>query len=429
MEIKEMFDDLNATFDKFKKANDAALAAKADKGHVDALLEEKVKKVNDDLSEKQATYQNQLDEFQAQINRLDVLESTGKEPAAVIKEAEVFSKITGRPVTAESYIAYQGAFNQYMRLGNQGMITPELQAALSVGSDPKGGYYVTADTNGKIVQLIFETSPIRSIADSMTIGTDALEGRRDLDEAAQGWVGERQSRPETNTPDIGSWRIPVHEQYAMPKATQKLLDDASIDVEAWLSGKVADKLVRSENVEFVNGIGSLRPRGFLTYPEGTPTAADYEKVKQIASGKSADFKATDPGDKLLDMVFDLKAAYRANARWVMSRLTLGATRKLKDGQGNYLWLPGTFADQAISGTLLGFPVTEAEDMPEIAANSLSIAFADWKKAYLIVDRQGIRVIRDNLTDKPNILFYTTKRVGGDVSDFDAIKLMKFAVSV
>jgi len=252
---------------------------------------------------------------------------------------------------------------------------------------------------------------------------------RDIDEAASGgWVGEKQSRGNTDEADIGKWRIPVHEQFAQPRATQKLLDDANVSVESWMNGKVVDIMSRTENTAFVTGSGVLKPRGFLTYSHGAPSKSDYEKIEQVASGKAGDFTASNPGDKLIKLTFRLKAAYRANAKWVMSRFTFEEARKLKDGQGNYLWLPD-FSSNPTMGRLLGFPIVEAEDMPQMAADSLSIAFGDFKKGYQIVDRTGFRVLRDPYTDKPNIKLYTTKRVGGDVADFDAIKLMKFAATV
>lgn len=428
MDIKETFAELKNIIDEFKKANDKALEQKAGKGYVDSLLKEKVEKLNDAISAKQDEWQKQIDDVDARMNRLDAIENNLDDGKQLMADISSFSILTKREVSVEQYLAYKPALISYLRVGEA--VTSDVKAALHVGSDPKGGYYVTPDTSGKIVKLIYESSPIRQIADVVTIGTDALEGLRDLDEAASGgWVGERQSRSETDTPDTGKWRIPAHEQFAQPKATQKMLDDSGIDIEAWLEGKVSDKLIRTENAAFVTGTGSLKPRGFLTYDEGTPSASDYEKIKQLPSGASGAFASSKPGDKLLDMVFEIKAAYRANARWAMARNTLNKARQLKDGNGNYLWLPGTFAEQVVSGSLLGYPITEAEDMPALSSNSLSIAFGDFRKGYLIVDRMGIRVLRDPYTDKPNILFYTTKRVGGDVSDFDAIKIMKFATSV
>jgi HK97 family phage major capsid protein len=324
-----------------------------------------------------------------------------------------------------AYRNYKSAFRQYLRKNNAGSNVDEIKA-LSAGSDPDGGFAVTPDMSGRITRLIQETSPVRQVANVATIGTDALEGVNDLNEATSGWIGETEARSETGAPQIGEWRIPVHEQYAEPRATQKLLDDAMFDIEGYLTGKIADRLARMENAAFVNGNGVKKPRGFLTYPAGTPTSSSFSVIEQLPSGKSADFADTDPGDALINLVYALKAPYRERAVFMMKRATLAEVRKLKDGSGNYLWQPDF--QMKTGGTLLGFNVTEAEDMPTIAANSLSIAFGDFGSGYQIVDRQGIRILRDSFTAKPYVKFYTTKRVGGDVVNFEAIKLMKFAVS-
>jgi len=280
---------------------------------------------------------------------------------------------------------------------------------------------VNPDTSGRIVQRVFETSPMRAYASVQVISTDALEGLFDLNEASSGWVGETDARAETNTPQIGKWRIPVHELYARPHATQKLLDDASINMEAWLAAKVADKFARDESAAFVNGNGVNRPRGFLTYGAGTTLPGQIEQLPTGASGAFA--AAPNGGDVLVDALYSLKAPYRANAVWAMNRSVLRAVRKLKDSDGAYLWQPGIQAGQP--SAIMGYPVASFEDMPNLGANSLSIAVADWREAYQIVDRVGIRTLRDPYSSKPYIQFYTTKRVGGDVVNFEAIKLIRF----
>lgn len=273
-----------------------------------------------------------------------------------------------------------------------------------------------------MVQKVFETSPMRQYAAAQTIGTDALEGLYDLDEASAGWVGETESRPETDTPQLQRWRIPVHEQYAKPHATQKLLDDATIDMEAWLENKVRDKFARVENAAFVNGDGVNKPRGFLTYGAGTTLPGTIE---QIATGVNGGFAAApDGGDALIDLITALKMPYRASAVFAMNRTTTGAVRKLKDSDGAYLWRPGIAAGQP--ATLLGYPQAPLEDMPDFnATGALAIAFGDFRQAYQIVDRMGIRVLRDPYSNKPYVQFYSTKRVGGDVVNFEALKLLAF----
>jgi HK97 family phage major capsid protein len=318
-------------------------------------------------------------------------------------------------------IAYKQAFQTYMRKGEQIMGAQEAKA-LSVGSDPDGGFVVNPDMSGRIVTRVFETSPMRAYASVQVISTDALEGLFDLNEASSGWVGETEARPETGTPALGKWRIAVHELYAMPTATQKLLDDAEIDMESWLASKVADKFARDEAAAFVNGNGVGKPRGFLSYAGGTTLPGTIERIKTGANG--AFVAAPNGGDALIDALYGLKSPYRVNATWFMNRSTAKLVRKLKDTDGAYLWAPGIVAGQP--ATLLGYPVASFEDMPDPATGSLSIAVGDMRAAYQIVDRAGIRTVRDPYSAKPYVQFYTTRRVGGDVVNFEAIKLLEFA---
>jgi HK97 family phage major capsid protein len=296
---------------------------------------------------------------------------------------------------------------------------------MEVGSDPAGGYTVTPDMGGRIIKKIFETSPARQLFDVTSIGTDAMEGMIDRDDLDTGRVGEKQARPETGTPDLGKWRIDVNEQYAMPKVTQKLLDDSGFDIESWLANKVSDKLSRVENTAFFAGDGVNKPRGILTYATAAQNdaARAWETFEYIASGGTSTITDT---NFLINLVFALKAAYRVGANWTMNRKTLGYVRTLKDGDGNYLWQPDF--SQRQGGALLGYGIVEAEDMPDAASNALSIGFGDFKSAYQIIDRMGIRVLRDPYTEKGFVKFYTTKRVGGGALDFDAVKFMKFAAS-
>jgi HK97 family phage major capsid protein len=234
-------------------------------------------------------------------------------------------------------------------------------------------------------------------------------------------VGETGARSATTTPQFGQWRIPVHELSAMPKATQKLLDDASIDIEAWLANKVADRFARAEATAFVTGDGTNKPRGFLTYASGTTLPGTLERFDTGVNGAFA--AAPSGGDVLISALYGLKAQYRANATWFMNRTTLTLLRKLKDSNGAYLWAPGIGVGQP--STVLGYPLASFEDMPDPATDSLSIAVGDMAAAYQIVERTGIRVLRDPFTAKPHVLFYTTKRVGGDVVNFEALKLIEF----
>ncbi len=408
---------LNKAFEEFKAKNDERIDALS-KGKADAVLNEQVDKINDHISD----LQSKLVEVASKAAAAG-LNAPGGEDLA--KAAEIFAvENGGRAVTVEEYRAYRDSFAMALRKGKGA--GAEVMAHMSVNSDPDGGYTVTPDMSGRIVKKVYETTPMRQVASVVTIGTDALEGFNDLEEVDSGWVGEKQARPDTATAKIGMWRIPVHEIYAQPKVTQKLLDDSAWNIEQWLADKVSDRFSRVENAAFVSGDGNLKPRGLWTYP--TAVTADASRAwgtfQHVNTGASGAFAAAPGGsDILIDLVFAVKAAYRNGANWMMARSTLAAVRKLKDGDGNYLWQPNFEARQG--GLVLGFPVVEGEDVPPIGANALSIAFGNFAEAYTIVDRIGIRVLRDPFTDKPNIRFYTTKRVGGGAINFEAVKFLRF----
>lgn len=426
-QIQEAVEGLGRAFEEFKKANDERIVA-IEKGAPDPLLEEKVAKISSDLDAKQARIDEVSKELEsvakAAARRPQNLDSNGDDlDAKAYQWAAGIAKSRGLQAPdqfgASDLNEYRKGFVAMMRKGQ--MAEEMFTKSLSVGTDPDGGYAVTPDTNGRIVTKIFETSPMRQVAGQQTIGTDALEGLFDLDEASANWVGETAARPETDTPVLAKWRIPTHELYAFPYATQKVLDDAMIDLESWLAAKVADKFARTENAAFVNGDGEGKPRGFLTYSAGTTIPGTIEQLATGASGAFASAPAG--GDKLLDMIYSMKQVYRSGARWHMNRNVLSAVRKLKNSDGDYLWAPGLAVGQP--ATLLGYSILEFEDMPDLGADSLSVAFANMGEAYQIVDRQGIRVLRDPYTNKPYVGFYTVKRTGGAVLNFEAIKLLKF----
>jgi HK97 family phage major capsid protein len=309
---------------------------------------------------------------------------------------------------------YEDTFPTYLRRDERGVETKALQ----VGSDPDGGYWVPDAMSNRIVTQVFESSPIRQLATVETISTDALEVPNDLGEVAAGWVGEQEARPETATPQTGVLRIPAHEMYAQPKATQKLLEDASINVETWLSNKISDKFGRLEATAFMVGTGVKMPRGLLTYPAGT---ANPGQIEQIHSGDANLVTA----DSLIRISFSVKEPYMANARFLMQRSAVASVMLLKDTQQRYLWQPSYMASQPAS--LVGYPIAWAADMPAIAAGATPIAFGDFRQAYTIVDRLGISTLRDPFTAKPFVLFYTRRRVGGDVVNFEAYKLLLIGV--
>lgn len=429
-ELKELIEKQGTAWESFRKENDIAIK-KGETGL--AEHKEKLDKIGKELDD----IGKSLDE---QAKKMAAISLEGQQDSkSVEKQANELKELNnlraavagskGRsvePLKPEDLKAYNEAVEHWMRSGKESM-SVEQAKAMSVGSDPDGGYFVTPDTTGRLVQRLYETSNVRAVASQQTISTDRLEGFNDLQEGSAGWVGETAARPATGTPQVGKWEIPVHELYAMPEATAKLLEDSQLNVGAWLSNKVADKMARMENSAFVTGDGVGKPRGFLSYD--TDTASDktraWGKLQVVLTGTNGGFGAAPAGsDILVDFVHSLKTAYRNNARWAMNRATVASVRKLKDTDGNYLWLPSMSANQP--STLLGYGLSEWEDMPDVSAGSLSIAFGDFREGYLVVDRAGIRVIRDELTNKPFIRFYTVKRVGGGVINFDSIKLLKFA---
>ena len=420
----EALETQSKAFEVYKETQDAINAETKAKGTADPLLEEKLAKINATLD----ASQKRLDSYQLDQKRQAriVTDANGNSvdmDAKALHWAQDIAKKRGTMVNefgADALSEYKAAFNAFLRKDERTLGVDEMKA-LSVGSDPDGGYRVHPDLSGRIVTKNFESSPMRAYASIQTISTDALEGVFDLDETGSGWVGETEARPTTDTPQFGVWRIPVHEMYAKPKATQKILDDAEINIEQWLANKVAEKFSRDEATAFVTGNGTARPRGFLTYPDGSTLPGQIEQFETGVNGAFA--AAPNGGDALINMIYGLKAVYRNNAAWFLNRTTTGLVRKLKDSDGAMLWAPGLAAGQP--ATIFGYPMASFEDMPNPATGSLSMAFGDMRETYQIVDRIGIRTLRDPYSAKPFVEFYTTKRVGGDVTNFESLKILSF----
>jgi HK97 family phage major capsid protein len=313
-------------------------------------------------------------------------------------------------------------WDDYLRKGHTHALE---EKALSAGSNPEGGYLVPQVMEGGIRSSARDRSNIRTIAHVQTITGGSLDVFIDPDDIGSAWVGETAARPETTAPNLKRITIPVHEIYAMPKATQTLLDDSAVNIEEWVSSRVRDRFERQENTAFVNGDGIHKPQGFLQYTKIADASWAWGKIGYIATGQ-AGFDAASPADDLIDLVYSLKADYRANATWVMNSTTAGVVRKMKDAEERYIWQQSLTLGQP--SFLLGYPVVMAEDMPDLGDGNFPIAFGDFRRGYTIVDRIGIRVLRDPYSSKPFVMFYTTKRVGGGVVDFDAIKLLKTAAN-
>lgn len=312
---------------------------------------------------------------------------------------------------------------RYLRKGLEAGV--ELKA-LSGISDAAGGYAVPEEIDAQIDRVLTAISPIRAIANVVKVGTAGYRKLVTKGGTPSGWVSETAARAETNTPDFVEIAPPFGELYANPAASQAMLDDAAFDVEAWLAHEIATEFARAEGAAFVGGTGVNQPKGFLA----APTAATGDGVRAfgtlqfIASGQAGAFPAANPQDKLIDLVQSLRPPYRQGAVFVMNSSTAARIRKFKTADGAFLWQPGLVAGQP--DTLLGYPVVEAEDMPDVAADSLSIAFGNFKAGYLIAERMETQILRDPFTHKPFVHFYATKRLGGQVSNSEAIKLMKFA---
>lgn len=351
----------------------------------------------------------------SEVEAKRILEATEFKRTVMSRRGELKSTTILKPedTNLDEYKAYQDAFKMSLRREVNHLSLDE-QKAMLVGSDPDGGYLVPTATSSRIITKVYETSPLDELAYHETISTDAIEIAVDTDEAGAGWVGETDARPETSTPQVGLQRIPVHEIYAKPKATQQLLEDAGVDIEAWLERKVGEKFARMRALAFISGNGIKKPRGILTYPAGADGVRGT--IAQIASGAAT---ALTP-DGLIKLTFSLKDKYLANANWLMKRGTVGALMLFKDNQGQYMWRSGLQAGQP--SVLLGYNVRRADDMPTVGAGALPIAFGDFRAGYTVVDRLGIRTLRDPYSSKPFVEFYTRQRVGGDVVDFEAYAL-------
>ncbi len=390
-------DEFRGAFEAFKDANDRRLLEIEKKQSADVLSTEKVERIDRTLTEQKAA----MDRINLNQHRPMLEASAGH-------------------IQSES----KQAWGQYMRQGDVGRLLEAKQ--LSAGSDPDGGFVAPDETAHEITRLLQDASPMRQIAEVRQVGSSNFKKPVSRGGASAGWTGETAARPETQTPTLDLLAFPAAELYAMPAATQTLLDDSLSDIDQWLAGEVQDVFATQETTAFVNGDGIGKPKGFMAYTNTAEATQQWGEIGYIATGVAGDFAATDPVDSLIDLIYAPKAVYRPNARFVMNRRTVSAVRKFKDADGNYIWQPGTAAGQP--STLLGYAVTEIEEMPDITSNANAIAFGDFRRGYLIVDRAGIRVVRDPYSSKPFVLFYTTKKVGGGVQDFNAIKLLKFAIS-
>lgn len=419
LEIKRLVEDIGRGWEEYKKANDARISA-IEESKATSDFDAKLAKIDAAIDEAKS----RADEALKRSQRPVIGEA---DPLSI--EAKSFGSIgirRGGDVDVESYVAYKQAFDAFVRArGNMDLLSPEQRKAMQSGIDVEGGYLLPPPAVAAIVAKVRESNAMRGLAASISISTNAVEGLVDRNDAAASWVAEMGSRTETNTPQVDRDRIETHEIYSFPGVSQQLLEDAAVDVEAWLIDRVASAFADAEDLAFFAGNGVGRPRGITSYTTaatGDATRA-WGTLQHVNSGASGAYHTT-KADPLIDTIQAMKPGYLAGATWVMARGTLGATRKLKEATSDrYLWEPSLQA--GVPSTLLGYPVVLDENMPALAANSLSIAFGNFRSGYLIVDRVGTSVLRDVYTMKPKVGFYVRRRVGGAVRDFDAIKLVRF----
>jgi HK97 family phage major capsid protein len=397
-DLNGAFEEFMTSFEEFKATNNQRLA-EVERRNADPLTLEKMDRIS-----------AALDEQKRVVDRL------------VLKKARPALGRDGASTLA--VLEHKQAFECYVRTGDDRQLRALEEKAMSYGSGQDGGYLVPDETEAEIGRRLAAISPIRSIASVRQVSSAVLKKPFAVTGPATGWVGETAPRPETASSTLDELSFPTAELYAMPAATAALLEDSVVDLDAWIAGEIETAFAEQEGAAFVGGDGVNKPRGFLDYPQVNDGAWQWGSIGCIATGAAGALPDTEPADVLVDTVYALKAGYRQNANWVMNRKTQATLRKLKDGDGNYLWQPP--ATPGSRAMLTGFPVVEAEDMPDIAPEATAIAFGDFGRGYLVVDRAGVRVLRDPYSAKPYVLFYTTKRVGGGVQDFEAIKLLKFA---
>lgn len=383
---KVLIGQLQAAFEDFKKTHEEKLNSKAD-----VVLDEKVQRID-------AAVGN----FQAAIDEMN----------AKIAAAGVGGSVIGDLPADPEYVK---AFKTHMRKG-------DVQAAMTKGSDPDGGYLAPVEWDRTITGKLKEVSPIRANARVIQITSAGFKKLFTDRAVGSGWVGETASRPATSTPQIGQLDFPLGEIYANPAISQQLLDDAAIDLEQWLADEVETEFARQEGIAFLSGDGVNKPHGILTYVTGAANAARHPwgAIKTVNSGAAAALTS----DGIISLIYDLPSEFRANAKLYTSRGAQAALRKLKDGQGNYLWQPSYAAGQP--ATLAGERIVDIPDMPAVAAGNVAALYGDMDATYLVVDRVGIRVLRDPFTNKPFVHFYTTKRVGGGVYNPEPMRALVVA---
>ncbi len=398
--IGETLAELNRTFASFREQNDRRLG-ELERGREDVVTNEHVERINTAISELTTTFNAQRDEIAA----LRIGGSGGNGLSAEARE-------------------HQTAFNQWFRRGEGGQALNDLavRAALTSGSDPDGGYVVPEEMDRTISRVLSMVSAMRRLARVVSIGSREFSLLVSKGGATANWVAEEGSRASTNTPQLAEIVIQAMEMFANPGVTQRLLDDAYLDIAAWLADEVSTTFSETEGLAFISGSGVGRPRGILSYDTVANASYAWGSLGFVVSGHASAFATSNPADAIIDLYYALRAGYRNGAAFLTSDAVMGTIRKFKDGQGNYLWAPPTGPD--MPATILGKPVETDDNMPALGASNFPVAFGNFQRGYLIADRLGTRVLRDPFTNKPYVQFYTTKRVGGGIVNYEAVKLLK-----
>ncbi len=357
-------------------------------------------------------------------NTVDSFIKTNMQEIKEIKNKMIKKEVNTLPLSNDvnQEMHHKSEFDEYLRKGTENL----LQKSLNENTGKEGGYFLPSTIINQIYDRMNFLSPIRSISKVITISSNSIDILVDTKNPDVGWGSSDGEREETASPEIKKIKIPVHEIYAKPKVSQHLLDDSKINVEEWLINKISEKFATLEDSAFIDGDGTDKPKGFIQYESEAAEERAFGKLQHFCSGKNGGFTDDEQAvNTLVDITCSLKPMYIKNAKWVMSRTAFAEIRKLKNKNGISLWQPSL--SEAVPSTLLGYPVIIDDNMPALkdGTESISVAFGDFNSGYQIVDRHGFNVLRDPYTSKPFVEFYATKRIGGNVIDFDAIKLLKF----
>lgn len=393
-DVSEVAKELKSSFEEFQKKNDK---------RIDAIESEKGK-----LAESVETLNGKLSE-------LDELKSSLEAELAAVKRP-------GGGVANKDVAEHKGAFELFVRKGKDDGLAELEQKAMQIGSDPDGGYAVPEELDRNIISALRDEVVMRQECNVVSVGNPSYKRLVNKGGASSGWVGETDARPETSTSKIGIVEPVWGEIYGNPAATQTMLDDAFFNVEQFITDELTIEFAEQEEAAFTNGDGSKKPKGLLAYGSDDKADKDREwgKLQHLLLKKPDELTA----DEVMQLVYTLRKPYRNGAKFMMNNSTLFKVRTLKDSQGNYLWQPGLQLGQP--SALLGYGIAENEQFADMAAGAAPLAFGNFKRCYTILDRIGIRMLRDPYTNKPFVHFYTTKRVGSMMVDSNAVKLLKAA---